>query len=309
MKLSVVTTLFYSSSFVQEFYNRIVNSIKKITNEYEIIFVNDGSPDNSLTNALQLVELDNNIKIIDLSRNFGHHKAMMTGLFHAIGDYVFMIDSDLEEIPELLNIYWKEMISNPHADVVYGILKDRQGGIFKRTTGSIFYRILNYLSAEDMPKNISFSRLMTKRYVKCLTEYTEREMYIGGLWHIVGFNQIPIMIDKSFKGVSSYTLQKKISMMINAVTSFSNKPLIFIFNTGFFIFFLSCCFSLYFLVRKFFFGAVLSGWTSLILSLWLLSGLIILCLGIIAIYLSKIFIETKNRPYSIVKEIYGKKNS
>ncbi|MBP7232349.1 MAG: glycosyltransferase family 2 protein [Syntrophaceae bacterium] len=309
MKLSVVTTLFYSSSFILEFYNRIINSIKKITDEYEIIFVNDGSPDNSLANAIKLVDLDNNIKVIDLSRNFGHHKAMMTGLFHTVGDFVFMIDSDLEEMPELLNIYWNEMISNPNADVVYGILRDRQGGIFKRATGSMFYSILNYLSAEDMPKNISFSRLMTKQYVKCLTEHKEREMYIGGLWHIVGFNQISVMIDKSFKGVSSYTLQKKISMMVNAVTSFSNKPLIFIFNTGFFIFFLSLCFGLYFLARKYFFGAVLSGWTSLILSLWLLSGLIILCLGIIAIYLSKIFIETKNRPYSIIKEIYSKRNS
>ncbi len=306
MMFSVVTTLYRSSPYIDEFYNRISASLQQITDNYEIIFVNDGSPDNSLEVVLSILQKDERVKVVDLSRNFGHHKAMMTGLFYAKGDYVLMIDTDLEEKPELLLSYWDVLKKQNDVDVVYGIQEQRGGSFMKQFFGKLFYHLLNYMSSENMPTNISFSRLMTKRYVKTLIKFKEREMYIGGLWHIAGYKQISIPIHKSFKGISSYTLNKKLIMVTNAVTSFSNKPLIMIFYLGLIISFFSTLYGFYLIVDKFLFGGIMSGWTSMMVSIWFLSGIIILCLGVTAIYLSKIFIEVKNRPYTIVRHVYKK---
>src|SRR6185369_8084865 len=126
MKLSIVTTLYYSEPFIKEFYNRITAEAKKITDSYEIIFVNDGSPDPSLAAAIELHKNDTHVKVFDLSRNFGHHKAIMTGLSHAKGDYVFLIDVDLEELPEWLGMFWKDMKNQTEFDVIYGVQDTRK---------------------------------------------------------------------------------------------------------------------------------------------------------------------------------------
>jgi len=310
MKLSIVTTVYCSAPYIKEFYDRIVKSAKKITNEFEIIFVNDGSPDHSLEILIKLHENDPRVKIIDLSRNFGHHKAMMAGLSYISGQYVFMIDTDLEEPPELLIGYWNKMQEVGDTDVVYGHLIERKGSYFEKVSGSFFYRILNLLSGENMPVDISFSRLMTRRYTDSLKQFSEREMYIGGLWHIAGFNQVAIPMIKKSRGDSSYTFRKKIEMMVNAVTSFSNMPLRMIFYFGLFEITLAIVLMIFYAVRKLVYVQVLTGWTTLIVFMLFLSGSIVFSIGIVAIYLSKIFIEVKNRPYVIVKHKYisGEKN-
>lgn len=304
MKISIVTTLYNSKSYIKEFYDRIKKSALKITNDYEIIFVNDGSPDESLKEVIKLYKEDKNVVIIDLSKNFGHHKAMMTGMKYAKGDYILLIDVDLEETPELLNKYWEKIKEDENIDVVYGIVNKREGSFFTKLFSKIFYRLLNYLSNENMPVDISFSRLMKKEYVKNLIEFTEREMYICGLWHINGFKQVSINIEKSFKGVSSYTFKKKLIMTINAITSFSNKPLEMIFYLGVFMSMGSIFYTLYLIIKKKLNGIEVSGWTSIMVTMWFLFGITILCIGVVAIYLSKIFIEVKKRPYTIIKKIY-----
>src|SRR5262249_22005503 len=153
------TTLYYSAPYLEEFYARIKTEAERITHDYEIIFVNDGSPDNALNIAIALYENDDQVRIIDLSRNFGHHKAIMTGLAHARGSLVFLIDSDLEEEPELLGKFYNE-IHNSGADVVYGVQRTRKGGFFERISGSIFYRIFNWLSIYPIPQNLITVRLM-----------------------------------------------------------------------------------------------------------------------------------------------------
>ncbi|MBU0664944.1 MAG: glycosyltransferase family 2 protein [Proteobacteria bacterium] len=304
MKISVVTTLYKSSPYVAEFYKRITSSIHKIGAQYEIIFVDDGSPDDSLSVALELLKNDLNITVVELSRNFGHHKAMMTGLKYANGDYVLMIDSDLEEPPELLEVYWKKMSENKDTDVVYGKLSQRKGTVWGKLTSGLFYRLLNFLSGENMPTDIAFSRLATKNYVSNLLRFEEREMYIGGLWHIAGFNQVPVHITKSSKGITSYTLRKKMEMLVNAITSFSSMPLRMIFHTGIITTVIAIILSIFFFVRKIIYAEVVSGWTSLIVIMLLMSGIILSSLGIIAIYMSKIFNEVKNRPYTIVRSVH-----
>jgi putative glycosyltransferase len=303
MDLSVVTTMYHSAQYLEEFYTRVRRSVRQITEDYEIIFVNDGSPDNSLEVALSLYEQDEKVRIIDLSRNFGHHKAIMTGLANSRGQLVFLIDCDLEEEPETLPRFHDEMVAT-RADVVYGVQEMRNGSFMKRLTGDLFYTLFNFLSNDPVPANAVTARLMSRRYVTSLVEHKDREVFLLGLWTITGFKQVPVAFQKHFKGNSAYTLGHKLSVFINSVTSFSNKPLVFIFYLGCVILLFSGIAALYLVVRRLFFGVLLAGWPSLIVSLWLLGGLTIFCLGIVGIYLSRIFTETKQRPYTIIRQSY-----
>ena len=146
MKLSIVTTLYKSSKYVDEFYERISKEAQKITNDYELIFVDDGSPDDSLEKAITLYQKNEKVRIIELSRNFGHHKAIMTGLSHAQGDFVFLIDVDLEERPELLSEFWHELQNDEGLDLVYGVQEKRKGRLFERVSGYFYYKLINHLS-------------------------------------------------------------------------------------------------------------------------------------------------------------------
>jgi putative glycosyltransferase len=303
MDISIITTMYYSAPYLKEFYERCCREIENITDRYEIIFVNDGSPDRSLELAVSLYEVDNKVRVIDLSRNFGHHKAMMTGLAHAKGKYIFLIDCDLEEEPELLSLFYQKLLEDK-CDVVYGVQKERKGNWFEQITGEIYYQLLKSLSGIDFPKNIVTARLMTRRYVKSLLQHREREVTIAGLWHITGYNQIPMYVLKHAKGQTTYNFLKKFAILINAITSFSNKPLVFIFYTGLLISLISAYFILELIIRRLVFNVGLVGWTSLIVSIWFIGGLIICFLGVIGIYISKIFTETKQRPYTIIREIY-----
>ncbi|MDJ0702257.1 MAG: glycosyltransferase family 2 protein [Leptolyngbyaceae cyanobacterium MO_188.B28] len=303
MKLSIVTTMYCSTPYLQEFYDRIKAEAETVTDDYEIIFVNDGSPDNSLETAVSLYKIDPKVRVLDLSRNFGHHKAMMTGLAHARGKLVFLIDCDLEEDPDLLGLFYQKRIEL-NCDVVYGVQKNRKGSWIEQITGEIYYWLLRKLSGINFPKNVITARLMTRRYVKSLLRHRERELTIAALWHITGYEQFPIYITKYSKGKTTYNFFKKLSVFVNSIVSFSDRPLMIIFYTGLIISIISAFFIIDILIQKLVFNIGLVGWPSLIVSIWFVGGLIICFLGIIGIYISKIFIETKRRPYSIIREIY-----
>jgi len=305
MKLSIVTTLYHSSLYIGEFYQRASAAAKQFTGEdYEIIIVNDGSPDNSLELAVQITQNDNHVVVVDLSRNFGHHKAMMTGLAHSNGGLIYLIDSDLEEEPEWLSLFAEQMRLNP-CDVIYGVQEQRKGNCFERWYGQWFYHLFTILSGVAIPKNVVTARLMTRRYVDALLSHKEREVFMAGLWHITGFTQHPQKVKKHHSSDTTYTFRKKISLLVNSITSFTNTPLIGIFYIGIAISFGSILYIAYLLWSWIFFIKPLSGWTSVMASIWLLGGMIISFIGIIGIYLSKIFSETKQRPYTIVRQIYA----
>ena len=307
MKLSTVTTMYKSELFLDDFYNKLVDAVKALTSDYEIILVNDGSPDTSLAKALELQKADNKIKIVDLSRNFGHHKAMMTGLKEAKGDLIFLIDCDLEEDPSLLLEYYKQYNQNNEYDVIYGIQQSRKGDLFEKLSGYIFYKLFNFLSYQEIPANSSLSRLMTRHYVDSLLEHTEKELFLPGLWSLTGFNQASIPIIKGGNKQSSYTLRKKIALFVNAITSFSIKPLSLIFYTGMIISFFSFMSVIYLVYARLYLNIEVDGWTSLIVSIWLIGGIMIFFMGIIGIYISKIYIEIKQRPLVLVRKIYENK--
>jgi putative glycosyltransferase len=303
MTLSIVTTLYDSAPYLEQFYVRVCAAAEQITHNYEIILVNDGSPDNSLDIALSIHLRDKRIRVIDLSRNFGHHKAMMTGLAHARGDLVFLLDSDLEEEPELLNKFYDELMRT-RADVVFGVQEKRKGRLFERISGALYFKVFNLLSTYPIPPNHITGRLMTREYVAALMGHHEREFVMSGLWALTGFNQLPLTVKKHHKAKSAYGLRRKLSHLVNAITSFSSKPLVLIFYLGCFILLVSSIAAADMILRKILFGTLLEGWASLIVSVWLLGGLTIFCLGVIGIYLSKVFIEVKQRPYTIVKRVF-----
>lgn len=311
MKLSIVATMYMSAPYLYEFCDRCkAVARQKAGDDYEIILVNDGSPDDSLAIALELRHFDNHIVVIDLSRNYGHHKAVMMGLMHACGERVFLIDCDLEESPELLTDFWERLDANADIDVIYGIQTTRKGGVFEKISGWAFYRIINALSNVKLTPNVIMARLMTAGYVQALTAHKDQEVYLFGLLSFTGFRQEGVQVAKLDKGSSTYTLRKRLSLSINAITNFSNYPLYFIFYTGIGVSTFSfVCILLIFINWIFVSEKIVVGWTSLALSIWAVGGLVLTALGVIGIYLAKIFIETKPRPYAVVRQIYGKKVS
>lgn len=304
MKLSIVATLYHSAPYINEFHERASAVARQLVgDEYEIILVNDGSPDRSFDIAVKLTEQDPRLVVIDLSRNFGHHKAMMTGLAQSTGERVFLIDSDLEEEPEWL-LGFAEQMRQECSDVVYGIQGKRKGGTFERITGAVFYKLFRKLTDVKQPDNIVTARLMSQRYVQALLSHRERELNIGGLWIITGFKQSTKVVLKRSTSPTTYTLSGKFSHLINAITSFSSLPLVYTFYTGLMISISALTFITYLFLRYFFISSPPSGYTSLIASIWLFSGLIIFFLGVQGIYIAKIFSEVKQRPYTIIRSIH-----
>jgi putative glycosyltransferase len=304
VRVSIVTSMFRSSPFLEEFYTRAVRAIAAISSSYEVIFVNDGSPDDSLAVALRLRDRDPRVRIIDLSRNFGHYRALMTGLAHARGELVFLIDCDLEEEPEWL-LRFHEMLRKTGADVVYGVQPTRKGGLVDRVSGALFYSVLNRMLTDPIPRNVLTVRLMTRRYVRALVQHLDREICLAALWVITGFDQRPIEVIKGKRAGTSYSLRARVSSLVNAITSFSNRPLIYVFYLGAVVVALSLLAAVALVIQVLTRGTSVAGYPSLIVSIWLLGGLTLFSIGIVGVYLAKVFTETKNRPYTIVRAEYG----
>ncbi len=306
IKLSIVATMYYSNNYLKEFYDRTISVIKELNLSYEFILVDDGSPDESLLTAIQLQNNDANIKIIELSRNFGHQRAIMTGLQYASGNFIFLIDCDLEESPELLKEFWNKMITQPNVDVVYGVQIKRKGGLFEKLSGRLFYKILSALSPVHYPADTLTARIMTRNYVDSIIKFKEKELDLWGIFALAGFNQQSFSVSKGDKGVSTYTLKKKVKRALEIITSFSHRPLYLTFILGivsFIIAFINIAVIVY---KKMILNVDVEGWASILASIWLVGGMILLVLGIFGIYLSKMFLEIKNRPLTIVRNVYTK---
>jgi putative glycosyltransferase len=303
VKLSIVTTLFRSAANIDEFHRRAMKAAEALTDNIELVIVNDGSPDDSLDLALALQRADPRVVVIDLARNFGHHKAMMTGLAHATGDMIFLIDSDLEEQPEDLALFHQRFVQGDY-DVVYGVQKARRGGWVERATGALFFFLLDALGDRPVPRNLVTARLMTRDYVRALVRHRDREFIASDLWQAAGFRQQAIAVKKLSLSPSTYSLRQRVEMAVKHVTTTSTKLLYLVLYLGIVIFGLSVSVILFYLGRYFTAGIGVDGFTSQIVSIWFLGGLITLILGIISIFIANIMAETKRRPYTTVRRIY-----
>jgi len=307
MTLSVVTTLYKSKAFLEVFLKEIINSIETIeVKDFELIFVNDGSPDDSVDYLLERKKVISQIKIIDLSRNFGHHYAIQAGLDYASGDYIFLIDNDLETPPSVLVKFFNEIQNDATLDVVYGFQETRKGNFIEKKAGSVFWVLINKLSDTKIPHNILTERLMTKQYVNELLRLQDANLFIGGMFYWVGFNQKGIPVKKGLReGASTYTIKRRAELMLQAITSFSGKPLEWLFYIGLTISFFSFLFLVYLAIKKIIYSnEVQLGWTSVVTINVLILGIISTFLGLIGIYIFKIFKQVQGRPNAIIKKTY-----
>lgn len=313
MILSVVTTLYKSASYLPEFYARTKKTVEQITDDYELIFVDDGSPDNSAQVIREIAEKDDKVTLVELNRNYGHHKAIMTGFAHTKGDYVYNIDCDLEEDPEILLEFWQvredELKAGNHIGVITAQQVKRKGNWFEKLTGGVFFKIINFLSDVKVIANPLSARLMSRKCIDDLLEFKEQELIYVGIEALSGHPRKVITGSKKDKGSSTYSLRKKIQVAIHYITSLSALPLVYIFYLGCGITLFSLAEIFWLLLKKFIFGAEANGWVSIMASMWLIGGILIFCVGVVGIYISIIFTEVKKRPYTLVRDVFNTKNS
>jgi putative glycosyltransferase len=307
MLISIVATLYRSAPYLREFYRRVGDAAAAISCDAEIIFVDDGSPDDSARLARRVGDGRIPVRVIELSRNYGHHRAIVTGLEHTRGDLVFLVDCDLEERPELLiDMFrtWSAAQSDEDpVDVVYAVPKRRKGGFFERLSGEAFYRAFRFLSGVQVPKNWMIARLMTRRYVQALCSHRERELFLGGLFWITGFRQLGIEDEKLHKGSTTWTLRRKLRAALIALTAFTDRPLWLLALLGSTISLFAAGGIAYLLISRVLFGVIqAAGWASVILSIAFFGGLAVFAIGIVGLYVARVFNEVKQRP-CIIKQI------
>lgn len=308
-ELSIVSTMYRSEAFLPRFLDRCVAEIRELgCSDWEIVLVNDGSPDGSLEYARARLADIPNLVIVDLSRNFGHHHAIQAGLAQSRGDWIFLIDCDLEVDPGVLRDLCNEQ-RRSGVDMVFGYQELRKGGWFERLTGAIFWKVLNTMTDVPIPQNMLTERLMSRRYVDALLRMGDRNLFMGGMMSWVGFGQRGIPVKKLQRaGRSSYTIRRRLQLMVNAVSSFSSKPLVWLFHTGWSITLASFCYALYLVVRKFAFGDALLGFTSVMALSAMSLGVLTTAVGVMGIYLGKVFTQVQARPTYFVREIYSERN-
>lgn len=304
MQLSVVSTLYCSAPHLLKFIERTIAVVGSVSSSFELILVNDGSPDDSLILALSAQKSEPRIKILDLSRNFGHHAAGLTGLAHAQGEFVFLIDSDLEDPPEIFLQFWKYLTENPTLDVVYGLQTARKGGAFRRLSGSVFYSVFNLVSEVKITPSVLTVRLMRKAYVTALDQYQERDLFAVGIMTHAGFNQEGLVVEKKFKPTTTYSLRKQVSLCLSGIFSFSSKPFLFLLILGGALSASALFTSAWLAASHVFFNAALSFGIIVVVSSLFVSGAVFLCTGLLGLLLTSIRSEVKQRPRAIIKTIY-----
>ena len=284
-------------------YDRLVSSILKITSNFEIIYVNDGSKDNSFLELVKLSKEDERVKYINFSRNFGHQIAVTAGLDYSKGAAVVIIDGDLQDPPEVIpEMYamYKEGF-----EVVYGQRLKRKGdNFFKKITAKYFYRILKKITSINIPLDTGDFRLIDQKIVKDLKNMPEQNKFLRGQIAWLGYRQTSVFFERDERkfGETGYPFSKMLKFALDGITGFSDVPLQFVTKTGIFISFISFLVILYAIFSHFILERTITGWTSLIISSMFIGGVQLISVGIIGEYISRINKNVQNRPLYIVSE-------
>jgi len=301
--ISVVIPVFNEESNLPVLYERLVNSVTSISNDYELIFVNDGSKDNSLNIIKELSLKNPQVKYIDFSKNFGHQLAVFAGLENAKGDTIVIIDADLQDPPELIKELYSKMKEG--YDVVYAQREQRVGESWhKLMTAKLFYRFINRLSEVSIPLDTGDFRIISKKINDIIVSMPERNKFLRGQIAWAGFNQTFVSYNREerYAGKTNYSYSKMFSFAFDGITAFSNLPLRLATYLGFAVSLISFFFILYTLYQKYFKHDVVQGWSSLMVSILFIGGVQLICLGIIGEYLGRIMDNVKQRPLYIVRE-------
>ena len=303
---SVVIPVYNEEEVIPESYRRISAVMESLKEPYELIFVNDGSRDNSAQIIADIIPSDPNLRLINFTRNFGHMPAITAGMKYAKGDCVIIIDADLQDPPEVLPdmiALWKEGY-----DVVYGKRKERRGeGIFKKWSAKWFYRFINSMVPMELPVDTGEFRLMDRKVCDAVNRLDEKHRYIRGLVSWVGFRQIAyeyVRVER-FAGETKYPIGKMLAFAMDAITAFSYKPLKLATSLGFFISLGSFIYMLVILWQRIFTDTTITGWASTMGLILFTQGIVLMILGLMGEYIGRIFEEIKNRPVYIVQEVLG----
>jgi len=306
MKLSIVIPCYNEEDVIPEIYNRLYHILQnliqnKLITDYEIIFVDDGSTDNTLNTLKMISKTNKNVKIISFSRNFGHQAALTAGIWHASGDAIVTLDADLQDPPEII----KDMLSEYFKgyDIIYAARKSRKNdSIFKRWTASLFYRFLRAMNIEIIYNHADY-RLISKKVANEFKKLKETNRFIRGLFPYLGFKYKVVYYDRQprHSGKSKYSLIKMISFAWDAITSFSYLPLRVSSILGIIISFFSFLLTIWAFSIKLS-GKALPGWASIVLPIYFLGGIQLFFLGLIGEYIGKTYMEVKKRPLFVIKE-------
>lgn len=302
VEISVVTPIYKAAECVEELYRRLVAVLEQNGEPFEIVMVNDASPDDSWRLIQNLARRDPRVRAINLSRNFGQHYAITAGLDHARGRYVVVMDCDLQHVPEdISRLYAKALEGH---DIVLVRRLRRHDSLFKKLASRAFIALYNYLSDIKVDPDISSYSIISHRVAEALRSLREGNRTYPLLLHWVGFDVAYIDGEhaKRFAGKSAYSLAKSINLAIESVCSQSNRPLRLSIQFGFLLSLASLLFAVWLVVRYFIFRVAVEGWTSTMVSLFFLSGLLFANIGVLGLYLGKVFDESKRRPLYFVKE-------
>lgn len=303
MKISAIIPSYNEQENVGLMYERMSKVLSKISDDYEIIYVNDCSRDETLLRIKALADKDKHVKYVSFSRNFGHQIAVSAGLDVCQGDAVVIIDGDLQDPPELIEQMYEKY--NEGYKVVYARRTSRDGETwFKKFTAKMFYRILASMTSIDIPVDVGDFRLIDKVIVKHLRNMPEKSKYIRGQISWIGYKQtfVDYHRDARIYGTTNYPLKKMLRFALDGITAFSDKPLKIASGLGIFSAIVSLLALVYALVSHFCFNNTITGWTSLILSVLFIGGVQLITIGIIGEYIARINNDVRNRPLYIVEE-------
>jgi dolichol-phosphate mannosyltransferase len=301
-EISIVVPVFNEEKNIPELYDRLTKSAQSISSEYELLFVNDGSKDNTLS-VLKKYSEDVHVRYISFSRNFGHQIAVSAGLNYCIGKTVVIIDADLQDPPELIKDLYVKLKEG--YDVVYAKRKTRQGESYmKKTTAKLFYRILSKITSINIPLDTGDFRIISRKVVEILNKMPEQHKFLRGQISWVGFKQTFIEYDRAERiaGETGYTYRKMIRFALDGITSFSNFPLKFATATGFLFSIVSFFIMLYTLYSRFITRDYQPGWASLMITILFIGGIQLIGIGIIGEYISRLSDNVRNRPLYIIDE-------
>jgi len=309
-KITVVVPAYNEEDVIDECYRRVIDVFSNLDYKLELIFVNDGSCDNTFSLLNELSSKDENVVVIDLSRNFGKEIAMSAGIDFATGDAAVIIDADLQDPPELIVDfvkYWEQGYDN-----IYGKRIKRDGeSWFKKATANMFYKVLGNLSDTQIPVNTGDFRLISRQAIDALKELREQHRFMKGLFSWVGFNTKEVEYNRAprFAGDTKWNYWRLWNFALEGITSFSIAPLKIATYVGGFISSLSFVYAIYIVVKTFIYGADVAGYPSQMVITLLLGGMNLAAIGIIGEYLGRMFNETKNRPLYLVKKVINRKKA
>ena len=302
MELSIVSPIYRGEKMLDELVRRIIESVKDITDDYEIVLVNDCSPDNSWEKIVQLCNENKKVKGVNLSRNFGQHYAITAGLSKTSGNWVVVMDCDLQDRPEEIpNLYAK---TKEGFDSVFAQRVERQDTFMKRLSSAAFYFVFSFLTDSKQDKSVANFGIYNRKVVNAILSMGDSIRYFPIMAQWVGFRKgyLPVQHAERQVGSSSYSFFKLMRLASDNMIGFSDKPLRLMLTFGFYVVIGSLLVALYYFVKWCLGLIVVDGFTTMVISLWLIAGILTMMLGITGLYIGKIFDRVKGRPVFIIGE-------